>query len=845
MARALVIGSQTQGLTGPNLDAERVEAYLLKQHFIVDRRVNERATRAGILEGFEKLIAEVTADEPVVVYYSGHGARAEDPTPPPPGIDANATRYLQAIVPVDYEQSTENDFRGILAEELSILQFRLTRKTRNVAVFLDCCHAALMFRSRAVPRALKDPLRVGIAGARAVVAAQLEKYPGALDARDNPDAVRLVAARPELSAYELPGPDGRVSGLFTESLLAAFEEFRDRAVSYRSLGEWVRERVLGRYRHQRPEIEGPAERQVFRMEPPPPEPLWFPIRKRGSDLFLPIGLAQGVRVGDEYAFMASGAVELDAKETIARATVSSGAAPTEARLDVVLPLSHTEVPDGAIAFQVGWAIPRRPVAVEAEGAQLDLILGELARLPLVEVTRAASSTVPPLASWRVHDGTMELRNRLGQLAVVPSPLSTATVRRYAENVAKMVHAQGVREIDGSPIDGVADEDLVVEWGLVEHGKAVPMPPAGGVICEQDGLYIRVQNQSTKSLYVSILDVGLAEGVDVFSRPETSGVLLSPGKALVMHRDRLSGVLQPIPFTWPEYVPRDGLRSEELIVFATTTPCDLSTLSREGMRSAGGNRLARLLSQSRSSPTRGALRRRSGDDGFVVKRMAFEASPWPIQRGAAAFLVDDRRSISDLVAPAGEGVAPPGKLALRLTDVVIHTNRALFRAEVRVDVLVVTRRPQGAAAPYRAETLRFPGVKDGHRLPLDNVLVYHGPAQDFVDVCVWVSRDRTGTLPLADLLENESTSSEMQAALGPLLAPTAVASQAGAIVLSAGGAATLASIGYRLLSQATGESIGLYRTSLLAQERFGVGRHPKEGLMRAPDFSFGYEVLEVT
>jgi hypothetical protein len=53
-------------------------------------------------------------------------------------------------------------------------------------------------------------------------------------------------------------------------------------------------------------------------------------------------------------------------------------------------------------------------------------------------------------------------------------------------------------------------------------------------------------------------------------------------------------------------------------------------------------------------------------------------------------------------------------------------------------------------------------------------------------------------------------------------------------------AVLVDTAYDLLTGVVGQSIGLYRTSLLAQEQFGVGRH-----VRHPqDFSFTFAVETV-
>ena len=86
------------------------------------------------------------------------------------------------------------------------------------------------------------------------------------------------------------------------------------------------------------------------------------------------------------------------------------------------------------------------------------------------------------------------------------------------------------------------------------------------------------------------------------------------------------------------------------------------------------------------------------------------------------------------------------------------------------------------------------------------------------------------------------STDFKVAAAAILALSVAAPQAALVVGAVGGAATLIQIGTRLLLQAAGKSIGLYRTSHLAFEQFGVGRHPVQGVMRAQDYSFSYEIL---
>ena len=47
-----------------------------------------------------------------------------------------------------------------------------------------------------------------------------------------------------------------------------------------------------------------------------------------------------------------------------------------------------------------------------------------------------------------------------------------------------------------------------------------------------------------------------------------------------------------------------------------------------------------------------------------------------------------------------------------------------------------------------------------------------------------------------------------------------------------------------MSAAVGKEIGLYRTSFLAHEQFGLGRQPAEGLREAQGIEFALEVVDV-
>ena len=119
--RALILASQTYGLQGCDADAELMRATLSARGFECDLRTGGDATRAGILDGVDRLAAASGPGDAAVVYYSGHGGRVARPD----AAERRATGrsgYFQFIVPFDIDESGPDDFRGLLSEELSALQ---------------------------------------------------------------------------------------------------------------------------------------------------------------------------------------------------------------------------------------------------------------------------------------------------------------------------------------------------------------------------------------------------------------------------------------------------------------------------------------------------------------------------------------------------------------------------------------------------------------------------------------------------------------------------------------------------------------------------------------------------
>ncbi len=214
-----------------------------------------------------------------------------------------------------------------------------------------------------------------------------------------------------------------------------------------------------------------------------------------------------------------------------------------------------------------------------------------------------------------------------------------------------------------------------------------------------------------------------------------------------------------------------------------------------------------------------------------------------------------RDIEQLDAAASRGSGRTRKgftptLAVTLHDVVIHDNRKWFgEAEIRLDTLVITGCGDEAdpTSFYRPSTQRFPRVRDGQSLQIDEergMLIFHGPVRNFLDVFILASRDRKDSDDLASLLSPERGAGEVVGAVSALAGLVVAAPQALIVKAALDASVIIGQFAYRALSTATGSTIGIYRGSLLEKrDQFAIGPHPAppQSVFHKNDLSFRYEV----
>ncbi|MEY9910161.1 hypothetical protein ABIA35_006405 [Catenulispora sp. MAP12-49] len=863
--RALLIGGAVESLTGVENDVAAMAEALSARGLTVEPPLTGKdATRAAILEAYERLIASVAPGEAAVVYYSGHGGRA---LPPAAGSGSRSgsgpePMDLQFIVPYDFDESGPDDFRGITSVELSVLLARLTARTDNAVAIFDCCHSGRISRD--------DRLRVKATSRTTTygdLSTHIEKMreqglrTDLVRATGNPDAVRIVACAPEQLSYEYPGMGGKQIGIMTEALTLALKAAGTERVSWATLLDAVRLRVSSLVSGQRPEAEGPSRRLLFETEEDDRLDS-LPVTVVGDGrVRLDCAPLLGVRQGDTFTVLSP------AQDTIGDLTVDR-VGPFSAQGEVAFAAGTTEVPIGARARRITAAAPKLVVSVPPDISHDAELVRALAASPLL---RTAAGDEPWAARLRIDDdGAVTVADRVGALHE-PRPSGEAGLAKAVRDLERLARAEALRGLDADTRWSL-NASVTCEWGLVQGGERRPLRASGALVEAGQPVYISVRNDGETPVYVTLVDIGIAGKIFVMTEFAPSGVRLARGEQHEYGFDDITGVLAGVPLDWPDGLDPVHTRVETVLIFLTSEPQDFSTLSQPGIaRSAAQSAAAQasplsvVLDQIATGRTRDLRGVASSAVRYDVRKVEFELEP---AAGTGGFLIeempgsqpagptarvhtwDGAETPDGAENPSGASgpstTAVPSAVAVRLDELVIHRNRARFGgADVRIDAIVLTGEPHSPRPAFQARTERFSRIRDGEPLPLDRMLVYHGSAAEYLDIALWVSRDRPDAVDLGELLSDEVAAFEMQEALAKMGGAMTGLPYAAAAAAMVGVGAVVVNVAYRLLRGTVSDVIGLYRGSMLAAEGFGVGRHPGQGVRRVQDFSFAYSIDDVS
>ncbi|MDJ0840677.1 MAG: caspase family protein [Acidobacteriota bacterium] len=615
MRRALLIGSATYGLLGPEQDLELMTETLEAKGFQVTRLFGAEASRAGILAAMETLIAAGESDDAVLIHYSGHGGLVKNPLWRA-GTDHSERqpRYLQFLVPTDIDASDNRDFRGLLDGELSLLLARLSEKTRNIALILDCCHAAGLGRPHMRVRSLKAPWTRGLPHHLMTLRANggdRRRFAGG-----NPWVLRLSAAGANQFAGEYHSPRFGPVGLLTESLYLALRQAGEVPVSWLTLGGWVRERVLAMNAHQRPELEGPARRLLFqtRQQEAGGALSFFYFQDRPC---LRAGRLHGVRKGNLYGLM-------DPHADAYRAESCRGlveADQVHGGYTLVTVKAGTMPPSGLRAFPLSVALPRLNVILE--GKPPAALLKAVTASSILE-TKLREDDMAGAVMVFTHEDYMQLIDETGQTAGPP----TRNPNTVLSNLERLARAGILSRMPGGTGRFALPEDAFdLCWGTIQNDSLEALPETGSCLYIGDDIAVYFRNTGRVNLFVNLFNIGLDRTVTLLSHQVRSGVEVRPGDDLWLGFDPYTRV-RDWRLGWPDELTRNEPRSESMVVIVSDQPQDLSMLESDGPTCRKVEQLPqlqRLTAQISRNPVRQG-RDEGGDVRYAVRHLVFDVAP---------------------------------------------------------------------------------------------------------------------------------------------------------------------------------------------------------------------------
>ncbi|KAJ5089541.1 hypothetical protein N7532_008225 [Penicillium argentinense] len=374
----------------------------------------------------------------VLYYYSGHGGVAKSGDAAEENKDRNKNvnksgdkdqqqwRY-QFLVPVDFDQSTPYEFRGITEIEISYLLRDTTDQTRNITVILDCCHSGRMAREpscggNATPKNLSlqgaryyrdiERLSGGGGGGRA---GRQEYVEG------NPHAVRIAAAATAETVWEYEYSDGKWTGALSDALIRVLGEAKghSNSVSWRTTVLRVRELVNAKFPLQRPQVEGPATRCHFSLKEMGSDALHLKMEGDDGLAVIQAGKVAGVREGNVYHVVPFDAATTTTKDSDDQADniIAEGVVSHVDCFRVVVGLASkneqlAEIPlEGALACLEQEALNKWPATTHSEilpAALEELIRGSrylcIARSDEREAAIGRIQRLADLISLRTREG---------------------------------------------------------------------------------------------------------------------------------------------------------------------------------------------------------------------------------------------------------------------------------------------------------------------------------------------------------------------------------------------------------------------------------------------------------
>jgi pimeloyl-ACP methyl ester carboxylesterase len=560
---------------------------------LVKTLVNEQATRAALIDGFENHLGAAGPEDVALFYYSGHGS--QEPTPPE-WWDQEPDHLDETLVCHDSRMPGQFDLAD---KELRALIARLAARNPHILIVLDCCH------SGSGTREVADGLQGGKirrAPTRREPRTLATILPIARNSQAEGRHILLAACREDEEAKETIG-DGRPRGVFSWVLTQTLARL-GRSPTYRELFQQLSPVVQARAARQSPRVEAADAADLdrpFLGGAIQDHAVYFAVTYRHGAWQIDGGALHGLpepaggdtTVFDVFPFSMSLTASVPREEALGTARLTQRFAATS----TILPAFRSGAPDPEQVYKAVIAtLPIRRLGVrllgDAEGVigirreiaqhgpkggpsllveerSDDAILRVVATPERYRIQRITEGR--PLAVDLAGTGASAARTAVDRLEHIARWLRVLELRNPAARLPAGAIALDLFRVSdsGDPelIDPVADAAaLRVGYALVD-GRSVPAK-----------FKIRITNRSDRKLYCMLLDLPESFGVN-------SGLLAGNGQWLepqqeVWARTPLKGSTEIAAFIPKRLVERGVTELKETLkVIASTEECDATVFDQ--------------------------------------------------------------------------------------------------------------------------------------------------------------------------------------------------------------------------------------------------------------------------
>ena len=615
-------------LKGSVNDIKAVEAYLRERtqggewQLVEPTNVpwiltNENATRQVIINSFEQHLCNANSDDVVFFYYCGHGAQEK------------ALEEFWHLEPdrlnetlVCYDSRTENN-RDLADKELAYLISQIAQKNPHVVMFLDCCHSGSGTRDlspevtvrRAPVDSRERPLSSYIFAQDKTALNELLTSSRSLEKKTtgvvlpNGKHVMFSACRDYELAKEYKGEDGQPRGVFSYFLLQTLQRTNG-SLTYRDLARNINALVSGKVQDQSPQVEATdleELNQPFLGGAIVERPFYFTLTYSRKDRSWVIngGALHGIpkSSGDILlTIFPVGSTPEQLRQT--------GEALAQTRVTQVFPQrSQVEIINGSVNSPTGvvlsenecyWAVvtslPLEPLKVYFQGEEAGIELAHQALLKTganegasLYVRRVEASADYKLLA---HNGQYWItlpQDERPLVAPLPEKPDQAkyTPERALQAIQRLEHIArwtNTLELESPATTRIKPDDLKMEIVLDDNNSQTTAKEASDLRLEyeySDGewspptFYVRLTNNSQKTLYCNVLDLTESFAVSVAFFQDRNSIRLQPGETI--EEDYIESIV-------PDELWEQGIteRKDRLKLIVSTTEFDASLLEQDAL-----------------------------------------------------------------------------------------------------------------------------------------------------------------------------------------------------------------------------------------------------------------------